>query len=47
MGPGALGNVKTGPDALGTSQNESESAKHEIWNWHPRYHPKRVMEGKT
>jgi hypothetical protein len=40
-------NVKTGPDALGTAENESWSGKHEIATRRPRYRRKRVRERKT
>jgi hypothetical protein len=39
--------MKTGPDAHGTAQNESESAKHENRTRRPWYRPKRVLEPKT
>jgi hypothetical protein len=39
--------MKTGPDSLGTAQNESGSAKHENGTLRPRYHRKRVGERKT
>jgi hypothetical protein len=35
-------NKKTGPDALGSSENESGHAKHENGTRRPRYHRKRV-----
>jgi hypothetical protein len=38
--------MKTGPDALGTVENESGSVKHEIWMWRPRFRPNRVREPK-
>jgi hypothetical protein len=37
-------NMKTGPDALGTAENESERAKHENGTRHPRYRGKRLWE---
>jgi hypothetical protein len=40
-------NKKTGPDALGTAENESGHAKHENGTGLPRYHRKRVRERKT
>jgi hypothetical protein len=40
-------NMKTGPSALGTIENESGSAKHEKGSWRPRYHRKWVRELKT
>jgi hypothetical protein len=46
MDPGAQ-NMKTTPDALGTTQDEYGSAKHENWTWRPRYSSKRVWERKT
>jgi hypothetical protein len=39
MSPGAQ-NMKTGPDALGTVENESGSAKHEYGTQGPRYRQK-------
>jgi hypothetical protein len=39
MSPGAR-NMKMRPDTLGTAENESESAKHENGNRHPRYRRK-------
>jgi hypothetical protein len=39
--------IETGPDALGTSQNDFDSAKHENGAPHPRCRPKRVQERKT
>jgi hypothetical protein len=39
--------MKTGPDALGTVEIESGSAKHENWTQRPQYRPKRVRERKT
>jgi hypothetical protein len=39
-------NMKTGPDAVGTSQNESGWAKHENWNRRRRFLQKRVWEHK-
>jgi hypothetical protein len=39
--------IKTGPDALGTAENESGSAKHENGTLRPRYRRKRVRERKT
>jgi hypothetical protein len=44
--PGAH-DMKTGPEALGTVQNESGSAKHENEIWRPRYRLKWVRERKT
>jgi hypothetical protein len=40
-------NNKTGPDALITAENESESAKHEDGTRRPRNSRKRVRERKT
>jgi hypothetical protein len=42
-----LQNMKMGPDALNTAENESGSAKYEKWTRCPRYHRKRVREHKT
>jgi hypothetical protein len=39
--------MKTGPDALGTNENESGSAKHENGTRRLRYRRKRVWERKT
>jgi hypothetical protein len=39
--------MKTGPDAIGTAQNGSESAKQENGNRHRRYRKKWVRERKT
>jgi hypothetical protein len=39
--------MKTGADALGTVEKESESAKHEIGTRRPRYRRKRVRKSKT
>jgi hypothetical protein len=44
--PGAQ-NMKTGPDALGTAENESGSAKHENDTRRPRYRGKLLRERKT
>jgi hypothetical protein len=46
MRPGAQ-NMKTGPDAIGTAQNGSESAKQENGNRRRRYRKKLVRERKT
>jgi hypothetical protein len=43
MSPGAQ-NKKTGLDALGTNENESESAKHEYGTRHTR-HPENDFGG--
>jgi hypothetical protein len=40
-------NMKTGHDALGTAENESERAKYENWIGRPQYRQKRVRERKT
>jgi hypothetical protein len=40
MIPG-MENMKTGPDALGTSENEFGSLKHENGTRRPRYHRKK------
>jgi hypothetical protein len=40
-------NVKKEPDALGTAENESGSAKREKGTRRPRYRWKRVRERKT
>jgi hypothetical protein len=40
-------NRKTGPDAIGTAQNGSESAKHENGNRRRRYRKNWVRERKT
>jgi hypothetical protein len=40
-------NMKTGPDALGITENESENAKHENGTRRPRYRLKRVRMRKT
>jgi hypothetical protein len=40
-------NMKTGPDALGTVDNEFRSAKHANRTRRPRFRPKRVWERKT
>jgi hypothetical protein len=40
-------NMKMGPDALGTVEKESGSAKHESGTRRPRYRPKRVRKRKT
>jgi hypothetical protein len=45
MIPGAQ-NMKTGPDALGTVENESGGAKHENMTLRPRYRRKCVGERK-
>jgi hypothetical protein len=45
MSPGAQ-NMKTGPDALGTVENESGSVKNENGTQRPRYHQKRVLARK-
>jgi hypothetical protein len=39
-------NVKMGPDALDTAENESGGAKHEIETRRPPYHHKRALEHK-
>jgi hypothetical protein len=39
--------MKTGAGALGTKENESESAKHENRTRLPRYRRKQVRERKT
>jgi hypothetical protein len=39
--------MKTGPDALGTAENESGSAKHENGTRLPRHRRKRVRANKT
>jgi hypothetical protein len=39
--------MKTGPDALGTAENESERAKYENETRRPRYCRKRVRERNT
>jgi hypothetical protein len=39
--------MKTGPDALGTAENESGSAKQEKGTCYHRYCRKRVTERKT
>jgi hypothetical protein len=44
--PGAK-NMKTGPDALGTAENEFGRAKHENGTRLPRYRRKRVGDRKT
>jgi hypothetical protein len=44
--PGAQ-NMKTGPDALGVVENESELAKHEKRTRRPRFRRKGVRERKT
>jgi hypothetical protein len=46
MIPGAQ-NMKTEPDAIGTAENESGSAKHENGTRGPRYRRKRVRARKT
>jgi hypothetical protein len=46
MSPGAQ-NMKMGPDALDTAENENGSAKHENGTSRPRYRRKRVQERKT
>jgi hypothetical protein len=38
--------MKTRPNALGTIENESGSAKHEIGTRRPRYRRKRLRESK-
>jgi hypothetical protein len=40
-------NLKTGPHALGTAENESGSVKHEKGTRRPQYRRKRVRERKT
>jgi hypothetical protein len=44
--PGAQ-NIKTGPDALGTAENEFGSAKHDNGTRRPLYRRKLVWEHKT
>jgi hypothetical protein len=39
--------MKTGPEVLGTAENESGGAKHENGTRRPRYCRKRVRERKT
>jgi hypothetical protein len=39
--------MKTGPDAIGTTENESERAKRENGTRRTRHHRKRVQERKT
>jgi hypothetical protein len=39
--------MKTGPDALGTAENESWRAKHENRNLRPRYRRNLVRERKA
>jgi hypothetical protein len=46
MSPGAQ-NMKTGPDTLGTTENESGSAKHENKTRRPRYRRKQVRMRKS
>jgi hypothetical protein len=46
MSPGAQ-NMKTGPDALGTVENESGSVKKENEIQRPRYRRKRVRARKN
>jgi hypothetical protein len=46
MSPGAQ-NMKTGPCALGTAENESGCAKHENWTRRPLYSRIRFRELKT
>jgi hypothetical protein len=46
MSPGAQ-NMKSGPDDLGTAENEFGSAKYENGTQRPRYRRKRVRESKT
>jgi hypothetical protein len=46
MSPGAQ-SMKKGPDAHGTSKNDSESAKHENGTRRPRYRRKLVQVRKT
>jgi hypothetical protein len=46
MSPGEQ-NMKMGPDALDTVENESGDANHEIGTRPPLYHRKRVRELKT
>jgi hypothetical protein len=46
MCPGAQ-NMKTGPEALGTAENESGSTKHENGTRRSSYRQKRVRECKT
>jgi hypothetical protein len=45
-GPGAQ-NMKTGPDARGTAENESGGTKYENGSRRPRFRRKRVRERKT
>jgi hypothetical protein len=40
-------NMKSGSDALGTTENESDSAKHENGTRRPRYRGKRVRDRQT
>jgi hypothetical protein len=40
-------NMKTGPDALGTAENESDNAKHENGTRRTRHRRNRVRERKT
>jgi hypothetical protein len=40
-------NIKTGPDAHGTAQNEFGRAKHDNGTRRPRYRRKRIRERKT
>jgi hypothetical protein len=47
FGSPGVQNIKMGPDALDTAENESGSAKHEIGARRPRYRQKRVRERKT
>jgi hypothetical protein len=46
MSPGAQ-NIKMGPDALGTVENELGHAKHENETQRPRHRRKQVQERKT
>jgi hypothetical protein len=46
MIPGAQ-NMKTGPNAIVTAENESERAKNKNGKRFPRYDQKRVWERKT
>jgi hypothetical protein len=46
MSPGAQ-NIKTGPDALATAENESGRAKHENGTRRPPYRRKRVRARKA
>jgi hypothetical protein len=46
MSPGVQ-NMKMGPDALGTAENESGRAKYENGTRRTRYHRKRVRGYKT